>query len=546
MRNFEMIKLKIAMFFLNSSCKKLIIEGNLDKSEFFALKSRQLFEKIILRLDDKHKSSWITLKISIYSNIATIYKKKKKMELALNLLKPFITDKKYDIANSSNFDPFFLGMENIYIIYAECLYLLNNFQESILYIEKAYDFLKMILENYEILHRNSMAVKDKKNYFTKYIEKKRNSIGFCFYLQGKIYERISNNMMALKSYSIACKISDEVLGPNEKTSIKYTRKLINLKKNLAFLNSLKEPIHFDKKEFKTNEHFFKPNTELFVKSTSAKSVKSTKFKSVLSQKRKNVIIPQLFKDEIPENFQEQHNNNHNSLPYKTNSKKEIRSNSNPLLFSFLTDRKRVSLQLPSDYFDIITKEILPQYRKNKISSDELRNIRIKTSSKGMCEYYSQKKFSKKHTFSNGSMKIKTLSINTPTAPSSSARGNLLFNETTMSSIKKMKFDLMKNQRPQSSTNLIFSKKKQTPRDDDSQNSMKNSMKITNKTKINKSYLNIETPKKISSKKSINFEKSRKSFRHISNNNINPIISPSNLHIDELLEIKSLVHIPTKK
>jgi len=98
--------------------------------------------------------------------MANIYKKIKKNEQALNIMKPLLNDKKYENLNSLNFlnfDQNLLGMENLYILYAECLYSMQNYQDALVHIDKCFDFLKLILENYETIHRNSLPMQDKKN-----------------------------------------------------------------------------------------------------------------------------------------------------------------------------------------------------------------------------------------------------------------------------------------------------------------------------------------------------------------------------------------------
>ena len=257
------------MIFLINSCKNLIFQDNWEEAETLAVKVRLLFEKLFIRLEEKFRPFWLGLKISIYCNLATIYKKMKKSEHALNILKPLINDKNYESLiqiSPLNFDHNLLGLENLYMLYGECLYSLQNYEEALLYIEKSFEFLKSILENYETIHRNSQEMQDKKNEFMKYLDKKRNMIGFCFYLRGKICERTNKNHSAKENYQIALKIMEEIEGPHGKTTIKYIRRINHLQKNMEFLNIITEPIKFDIKEIKAKESFYQPNQDLFSKS----------------------------------------------------------------------------------------------------------------------------------------------------------------------------------------------------------------------------------------------------------------------------------------
>jgi len=304
---------------------------------------------------------------------------------------------------------------------------------------------------------------------------------------------------------------------------------------MEFVNNLKDPIIFDPKEIRTKENFLRPNQELFANPKPSK---------VLPENKRNFLITHFLEDESSEKKplikEGQHIKQINSRLF-SERREQIRSNSNPMLFSFLTDRKRVSLQFPSDYFEMITKDYLPQYRKHKLNSDEFRTCRIKTDSQAMNEYYSQKKFLKKHTFSNPTLKMKNASINTPTAPSTSAQAQLVMNESSLSSIQKMKFELMRNHRPQSS--LCFPKEKKTPREDTSNTSIK-----TGRSKINRPYTMIESVRKVglasSHKSKPSIEKSKK-FNHGSQ--IEPAIILTTLDNIPGLEFnQSMSRLPTKK
>jgi len=123
---------------------------------------------------------------------------------------------------------------------------------------------------------------------------------------------------------------------------------------MEFVNNLKDPIIFDPKEIRTKENFLRPNQELFANPKPSK---------VLPENKRNFLITHFLEDESSEKKplikEGQHIKQINSRLF-SERREQIRSNSNPMLFSFLTDRKRVSLQFPSDYFEMITKDYLPQ------------------------------------------------------------------------------------------------------------------------------------------------------------------------------------------
>ena len=421
-----------------------------------------------------------------------------------------INDKNYESLiqiSPLNFDHNLLGLENLYMLYGECLYSLQNYEEALLYIEKSFEFLKSILENYETIHRNSQEMQDKKNEFMKYLDKKRNMIGFCFYLRGKICERTNKNHSAKENYQIALKIMEEIEGPHGKTTIKYIRRINHLQKNMEFLNIITEPIKFDIKEIKAKESFYQPNQDLFSKS------KALEKEEKKQPQKKKFMIPRIFEDEtsskkpvilIPPKIEIKHDGLHSER-----KREHFRTNSNPMLFSFLTDRKRASLQMPPDYFDMmmIKKDQLKlkQHQKNKLGSEDFKTFRIKNDAYNMCEYYSKQKFSNDKIVTNTNLHRKNFSINTP---STSARAHLQVNESSISSIKMMKFELMRNHRPQSSNFFIKEgKEKKTPREDMSASSIKTNKSKSNqkqKEPLKKSVLAFQKPK---SKQSL--EKSRR-------------------------------------
>lgn len=122
------------------------------------------------------------MKISFYCNLATVYKKTNRRDQALNLIKNFFNDKKFVEEEKninyfcSEIDPNLLGIENLFVIYGQLLYSAFNHEEALLYIEKSYEMLKKILENYETLHRNSVTLNSSKNklgVFLKYLTKKK-------------------------------------------------------------------------------------------------------------------------------------------------------------------------------------------------------------------------------------------------------------------------------------------------------------------------------------------------------------------------------------
>lgn len=518
----DLLKFKITLVFLNNSCRKLLLQEDFQKAEYLALKTRVIFEKIDLRLEEKHKMAWTSLKISIYSNLATIYKKKKNIDQVLHILKQFISDKKYN--KSSEFDQNLLGMENIYILFAEGLLISGNFEDALIYINKSYDFLKMILENYEVLHRNAFLAKSKKPDFLKYIDKKRAMIAFCFFLKGKIFEKNKQSSLALENYDLACKISEEVSGPKSKTTIRFYHKKDYLNKNLEFISSLQEPISFNPLDFKTSETFHEVQL----------SPKVVKKKPTSFRLNLQVNNPVLNSSVLKKKNKTEHSNLNNAanLTKKNNFQskvqnngllservwKDLRSNSNPLLFSFLTDRRRVSLQMPPDYVKMIKNEVLPQFKKKGTSS-------LKIDYNEKFEYYSQKNFSRKIDFF--SKTTKTQSVNTlSTSQACLNNNNTQANtETTLSSINKMKFELMRIKRPQSSWTFLSSRKKiKTPREE----SQIDKPPARNSKSI-KTYLGLESPKKsfIANRKKSYLKETKEKGRG-SNNNLNSIGNSSNM------------------
>lgn len=461
-----------------------------NKCEHLLQKCRLLLEKFFLRLENKTKNAWLNLKISIFCNLAFLYKKAKKIGQALHVLNPLIKEKIIEEeTNLNNLDLNLLGLENLYLLYGELLYLNNEHEQALYFIEKAFHFLKKILENYETLHRTSISFiggKNPKIEFMKYLNSKKSMMGTAFYLKGKTLEKSMKISSALENYEISYKIFDEVLGPDDKNTIKSLHKFNKIKKNLDFLKSLSEPIKFNPKEMQMNEQFLSSNQELF----SQKPQKSTKTKVKLkldlkkATHRKNFTNPNFIEDNfgVSKNEEVQMKDRMAKLVLNSERKEPTRSFSNPMLFSFsfLTDRRKGSLQPLMEYLQFKNKEKTPQ--------NLARIFRIKTDSQGMHEYYSQKSFLKKSEWKKfGTSKIKTSSIYTPTAYSTSARGQAPLNETMISSIKKMKFDFMTIKRPNSSVNL--SSKKKTPREEN------NSTNRSNKNK-HKSYAFVDNKKSI--------------------------------------------------
>lgn len=504
-----------------------------NKCEHLLHKCKLLLEKIFLRLENKIKNTWINLKISIYCNLAFIYKKTKKIEQALAVLNPLIKEKIIEEEtnlNSFDLDLNLLGLENLYLLYGELLYLNNNQEKALNYIEKAFHFLKKILENYETLHRTSISFiggKNPKNEFMKYLNSKKNMMGTAFYLKGKSLEKSMKITLALENYEISYKIFNEVLGPDDKNTIKSLHRFKKIKKNLDFLKSLNEPIKFNPKEIQTNENFLSSN-QLF--SQNPQKTTKTKVKLKLDLKkathRKNFTSPNFIEDNLTVSKKGEvlMKNSIPKLVLNSERKEPARSFSNPLLFSFsfLTDRRRGSLQALMEYLQLNKKkEQTPQNMNNK------RVFRIKTDSQGMHEYYSQKSFSKKSEWKKfGTSKIKTSSIYTPTAYSTSARGQAPLNETMISSIKKMKFDFMTIKRPNSSVNLCS--KKITPREEN------NSTNRSNKGK-HKSYAFVDTKKSIQLNQQPSLRKSYKKDRNSSVNNF--LQSKGSSNFDGLMDLK---------
>lgn len=206
---------------------------NYSKAEDFFLKAKQATEVFKEENDPfwENYKEWQILRLLIFQNLATVYKKLKNEKQGYELLKNSSKAIKSNLFLETS-ELILSGLDTFYLDLAQFAYKQKDYQETLFNAEISISFIRGILRNSNVLNDLYLKFRAMKKDFEGYVLKKNIMLGFLLYLKGKSQENLLNFEESRLNLIQAYNLGTVYHGKNAKITKMYEKALLNLNKRI--------------------------------------------------------------------------------------------------------------------------------------------------------------------------------------------------------------------------------------------------------------------------------------------------------------------------